>query len=172
MPTRSQCSACALIERLRAALVRRKFSCICSEILTIPTAGTLYMICRQFVYYQCLSKTPTVCCGKRSPSWDGWSLHAGCAWLRASLGQQLFLVIEVKTPWTCPGVFVYEAIDPTQQEGSQTLGGFPRFSDIRFHMVAGRLRSSERLLRGAVVCLTGCSSAIADVHGQRKEWQL
>src|SRR5574343_1137539 len=42
MPTRSQCSAWALIERHSALLVWRSVSCICSEILTMPMAASLY----------------------------------------------------------------------------------------------------------------------------------
>ena len=36
MPMRIQCSAWELMERLSAALATRRFSCICSEILTMP----------------------------------------------------------------------------------------------------------------------------------------
>src|SRR3990167_4716376 len=36
MPTRIQCSACALMDRLSAVPATRRFSCIRSEILTIP----------------------------------------------------------------------------------------------------------------------------------------
>src|SRR4051812_1764679 len=36
MPTRIQCSACALIERLSASLALRRLSCIWSEIFTMP----------------------------------------------------------------------------------------------------------------------------------------
>src|SRR3954462_8039344 len=46
MPTRSQCSACALIERVSASLALRRLSCIRSEILTIPMVqplGFLYV---------------------------------------------------------------------------------------------------------------------------------
>src|SRR5690606_10577442 len=52
LPTRSQCSAWALMERLNAPLVRRRLSCVCSEILMIPIEVTWYMFCSRFVYYQ------------------------------------------------------------------------------------------------------------------------
>src|SRR3954470_1178967 len=41
MPTRSQCSACALMERLSASLASRRLSCMRSEILTMPMAALL-----------------------------------------------------------------------------------------------------------------------------------
>jgi hypothetical protein len=42
MPMRIQCSACALIERLSALLEMRRFSCMSSEIFTMPTANIRY----------------------------------------------------------------------------------------------------------------------------------
>lgn len=48
------------MERLNAPLVKRRFSCICSDILTIPTADTFYTVYSQTIYYQGVSKMTIV----------------------------------------------------------------------------------------------------------------
>src|SRR5690606_33380429 len=79
MPTRSQCSACALMERLKAELVRRRFSCICSDILTIPMVAIriIWFIYRSYITgnREWLLARPRECaCGCRAsgePAWPG-----------------------------------------------------------------------------------------------------
>src|SRR4051812_46454394 len=54
MPTRSQCSACELIERLSASLASRRLSCIRSEIFTMPISALHIYV----PYMKCIS-TPS-----------------------------------------------------------------------------------------------------------------